>query len=362
MSFSRNIARLSFLIIFLSAIGYQLHAFGQQATPPESRPRRQLSIPAQQQPEISAADVIRVNTTLVTVPVSVIDRQGRYLADLHQSQFHVYENGVEQQIAYFASVDKPFTVALLLDISDSTEAQLKLIQEAAIAFIERLRPDDQVIVIAFDSRVRLLAQPPMNRDALRAAIRALQSGHGTSLYAVVEETIKELAHSISGRKAIVLLTDGIDTTTPETMSTFKSSVERAEESDVIVYPVQVNAPSDLNPSNLETQLRLRFPDAPTARALAGVNMRARDYLHQLAEKTGGQFYVATELGRLGQSFARVADELRRQYSLGYYPKTKPQAGEMREIKVTVDEPKVTVRARPNYVTNDKPLGDTSGKP
>jgi Ca-activated chloride channel family protein len=362
MSSPRAVVRLSLLVVFLAPAGRQLYLFGQQTPRPESGPARQSPAPAAQQQEPGEADVVRVNTTLVTVPVSVTDRQGRYLAELRQDQFHVYEDGVEQQVAYFAPVDKPFAVALLLDISDSTEPQLKLIQEAAIAFIDRLRPDDRVTVVAFDSRVRLLAQPQMNRDALRAAIRALRPGRGTSLYAVVEETIRELADSTSGRKAVVLLTDGVDTTTPETISTFASSVRRAEESDVVVYPVQVNAPSDLNPSNPETELRLRFPEAPTARALAGVYMRARDYLHQLAEKTGGQLYVATELGRLGQAFARVADDLRRQYSLGYYPKVKPQAGETREIKVTVDQPKVIVRARPNYVARGKPPGDPAGKP
>jgi Ca-activated chloride channel family protein len=363
MSSSRSIAWLSLLAAFLAAVGFLPHVFGQQTPPTTGGPARPSPTPAQQQ-ETGEADVVRINTTLVTVPVSVADRHGRYLSDLRRDQFHVYENGVEQQVAYFAPVDKPFTVALLLDISDSTEAQLKLIQEAAIAFIERLRPDDRVIVVAFDSRVRLLAQPQMSRDALRAAIRALHSGQGTSLYAVVEETTKELSESVSGRKAIVLLTDGVDTTTPKTMSTFESSVGRAEESDVIVYPVQVNAPSDLDPSNLTTELRLRFPEPPSAHALAGVYMRAREYLHQLAEKTGGQFYVATELGKLGQSFARVADDLRRQYSLGYYPKVRPQAGEVREIKVTVDEPNTTVRARPNYVTRGKTLapGDEGVKP
>jgi Ca-activated chloride channel homolog len=321
---------------------------------------RNLATSAQQPQDISEGDVIRVNTTLVTVPVRVMDRKNRYISDLRQEQFRVFENGVEQQIAYFASADKPFTVALLLDISDSTQAQLKLIQEAAIAFIDRLRPEDQVFVIAFDSRVRLLVQPTRDREPVRTAIQGLQSGKGTSLYAVVQTTIKEFPDSIFGRKAIVLLTDGADTTSPEPF-TFKSSVQHAAESDVTIYPVEINARSDLNPSDPEYQLRLRFPEGKAA-TVEAVYAQARDYLHQLAEKTGGQENVATDLRRLDQAFARVAEELRRQFSLGYYPKTPAQAGETREIKVTVDQPNAIVHARANYTSGARATNPSGAKP
>ena len=354
------------LIIFFVAVGLRLHVVGQQTritSQSEVVSAQQPSVPPKQPQEIGEGDVIRINTTLVTVPVSVMDAKNRYLADLLQKQFRVYENGFEQEIAYFASVDKPFMVALLLDISDSTEAQLKLIQDAAIAFIDQLRADDQVIVIAFDSRVRLLAQPTMDRQSLLMAIRGLQSGRGTSLYAVVEETIKEFPNSVSGRKAIVLLTDGVDTTSPEAIYTFKSSVRRAEESDVMVYPVQISTSSDLDPSDPgAARLKLQFPDRASPPAVAGKNARARDYLAQLAEKTGGQGFVAADGRRLREAFARVAQDLRRQYSLGYYPKMPAQAGETREIKVTVDQPNAIVRARANYVSGVKTVTPSGVKP
>ena len=319
--------------------------------------------PPKEQQEISEGDVIRINTTLVTVPVSVMDGKKRYIGDLRQAQFHVCDNDVEQQIAYFASVDKPFLVALLLDISDSTQPQLKLIQEAAITFIDKLRPDDQVIVVAFDSRVRLLAQPTTNREALRAAIRALQSGHGTSLYAVVEETIKQFPNPLFGRKAIVLLTDGVDTTSPQPNFTFESSVRRAEESEVAIYPVQFDTSSDrLDPSNPEDVLKLKFPGPKSGPIAAGQYARARDYLNQLANKTGGQGYVAEDSRKLSEAFARVAEHLRRQYSLGYYLKLPAKPGEVREIKVTVDQPNAIVHARANYVSGGKRVNPSGVKP
>jgi len=366
MSLSRNIARLSLLIILFAFVGLRPQVVGQQP-PPKSQAEvvsaQQPSITAKQAQEIGEGDVIRINTTLVTVPVSVMDGKNRYLADLRQKQFRVYENGVEQEIAHFASVDTPFMVALLLDISDSTQAQLELIQEAAIAFIDQLSAGDRVIVIAFDSRVRLLVQPTMDRQSLRMAIRGLQSGRGTSLYAVVEETIKEFPNSITGRKAIVLLTDGVDTTSPEATYTFKSSLRRAEESDVMIYPVLFSTSSDLDPSDPgATRLKLQFPDRASPPAVAGENARARDYLDQLAEKTGGQGFVATDGRRLREAFARIAQDLRRQYSLGYYPKTPSQAGETREIRVTVDQPNANVHARADYVSGVRTIKPSGAKP
>ncbi len=339
-----------FCLVLVAILGHGIRVAGQRPSPAETGSTKPSPSPVKPETEINEGDIVRVNTTLVTVPVTVFDRKNRYLTDLPKQQFHVFENGVEQGLAYFAPVDKPFMVALLLDISDSTQEQLSLIQEAAIAFIDSLRPDDQVFVVAFDSRVRLLAQPQMKRRALRDAIRALQSGHGTSLYAVVDETIKEFPNAISGRKAMVLLTDGIDTTTPLTMATFKSSVERAEQSDVIIYSVQVNAPPEINAGDMgNTELKYRFPQSKPGPLVAAEYARASDYLHELANKTSGQLYAAADLKRLTQTFTKVADDLRRQYSLGYYPKTTPHAGETREIKVTVDQPHVTVRARSNYV-------------
>ncbi len=361
MSCSRRIARLSLLLIILGTTADRFRVACQQ--PPANPAPQQPSIVPKQQPEVGEADVVRISTTLVTVPVSVMDRKNRYLMNLRQEQFHVFENGIEQQVALFASVDSPFMVGLVLDISDSTEPQLKLIQEAAIAFIDQLKPNDKVFVIAFDSRIRLLAQPETNRDELRAAIRSLVSGHGTSLYAVMQETIKQFPRSISGKKALVLLTDGIDTTSPATMADFESSVRYAEESDIMIYPVQITAPAELNPSDPgEAQLKLRFPGSAAAPIVAASYARARDYLHQLAAKTGGEFYAATDLKKLTQVFARVADDLRKQYSLGYYPKIKPHSGEIREIKVTVDEPHVTVHAKTNYVCCGTAVPASGGKP
>src|SRR5262249_40381295 len=137
--------------------------------------------PSQQQPssaptqntgpeEVSEGDIVRVNTTLVSIPVSVTDRDGKYIPNLRKEDFRVWEDGVEQQVAYFASTEKPFTVALIIDTSGSTREKLGDIQDAAMAFIDQLRPDDKVMVISFDDKIRVLAQATSDRHVLRGAV------------------------------------------------------------------------------------------------------------------------------------------------------------------------------------------------
>jgi Ca-activated chloride channel homolog len=125
-------------------------------------------------------DVVRVNTTLVMVPVSITDRDGRYVADLQEGDFHIYENGIEQEVVYFASVEKPFTVVLMLDTSASTWSKLGQIRGAAAAFIEQLRPDDQVMVVSFARGVRVQCESTSDRQKIREAIQ--QTGKGLSTH------------------------------------------------------------------------------------------------------------------------------------------------------------------------------------
>lgn len=320
----------------------------------ENPPRQQSSAVAQdQQQELNQGDVIRINTTLVTVPVSVMDRNGKYIPNLHREQFRIYEDGVEQEIAYFAPTDKPFTVALLLDISDSTRFRLKDIQDAAITFIDQLRPDDSVMVVAFDSRVELIASATSDHDALRRAIRGLQTGRGTSLYNAVDKTLNQSLNQVAGRKAIILFTDGVDTTSVG--PTYKRNLWDAEESDVLIYTVQYDTSQDFNDQPQgPAGYRLLFPTRVTEGAGGGpgneMYNRARNYLRGLAEKTGGRYYTANNPRNLTKAFSVISDELRRQYSLGYYPKKSAQAGQRRAIKVYVNQPRVVVRSRTTYIS------------
>jgi Ca-activated chloride channel homolog len=296
--------------------------------------------------EEPADDVVRVNTNLVTVPISVLDRHGKFIPDLTQEQFHLFENGVEQEIAYFESAETPFTVALLLDTSDSTKFKLKDIQDAAIAFTEQLRPEDRVMVIAFDINVNLLSEATSDRDALRKAIRRAQTGGGTSLYRAVNVAVNERLNRIRGRKAIVLFTDGVDTTSRDV--TYEATLRTAEELDALVYTIQYNTYYDLMSesaaasSGPNTQLI-----TSKGESLQTAYTRATRYLKLLAEKSGARSYYANNLNHLQETFAHIAQELRQQYSIGFYPKNDLDVAP-RQIKVRVNSPGAVVRARRSY--------------
>lgn len=336
--------------------------------------------------EVGDDEVVRVNTALVTIPVSVMDRDGRYVSNIDRGEFRIYEDGVEQEIAYFGTVEKPFTVALVLDTSNSTAFKLEDIHEAAIAFVNQLRSDDRVMVVSFDDKVRVLSEPTSDRNTLRNAIRRARTGGSTRLYDAVDFVIKQRFQHIDGRKAMVLFTDGVDTTSQR--ASFESTSRDAEELDAIIYPVQYDTYREMAGGNggggTTWPGRSRVPNIGIGRfpfplpfplpgggtigsgrggGSGGVGTtraeyeRANRYLHTLSDRTGGRVYEAYDLRFLSQAFASIAEELRRQYSIGYYPKRQSQVSERRQVKVRVFRPNLAVRARDNYIY--KPSGGGS---
>jgi VWFA-related protein len=315
--------------------------------------------------EVDAGDVIRVNTTLVTIPVSVTDRDGRYIPNLRKEDFRLWEDGVQQDVAFFASVDKPFSLVLMLDTSGSTRFRLEDIQDAAITFVNQLRPDDRVMVVSFDDQVRVLSEFTSDRYRLRNAIRQTETGNGTRLYDAVDLVINQRLNSVEGRKAVVLFTDGVDTTSRQ--ASYESNVRDAEELDALIYPVQYDTYSDQggggsswpNPGGdiLGQILGGIFRKGGGSGGGGGVGNSkheydlANRYLNELAYRTGGRDYQADTTQNLSSAFANIAEELRRQYSLGYYPKTPAQAGQRRQIRVRVNQPNLAVRSRDSYIFN-----------
>ncbi|HUS10230.1 MAG TPA: VWA domain-containing protein [Pyrinomonadaceae bacterium] len=267
--------------------------------------------------EISEGEVLRISANLVSVPVSVVNRDGRYVVDLLQRDFRVYEDGEEQTIIHFSNVDQPFSVVLLIDTSGSTTPFVDQIKAAAKAFVEQLRPADTVRPIYFHGEIKPLTAEGINdRKLFEAAIDRIEPGPinmGTRLYDAVAFGLSALK-PVAARKAVILITDGENTWGKATM---KSTLREAEESDVVVYTVQYG---DFVPQK---------------------------YLQQLAEKTGGRYFKGGEMNSIKLSFVEVADELRRQYVLGYHP-NEPERGGVRKIRVKVDRKHVAVRARKSY--------------
>lgn len=344
-----------------------------QTTPPklkqpaQEEPKKQSTVPAPaNQKEVGADDVIKVNTTLINIPVSVMDRGGRFIPNLLRNDFHIYEDGVEQQIAFFAPVEMPFSVVLLIDTSPSTLPRQKEIKDAANAFISQLRPDDNVMVVTFNGEIRVLNKLNKNREALHKAISNIHwNGSGTLLYGTIDVLLNRFFKRLRGRKALVVLTDGQDSDPrPSIVAnaderrkrgitftfspscevipcvTYKSSLRSVEELDTIIYSIEYAAP-------IEQVLKERQKEFHEA-IYKGYELGA-SYLLQIAEKTGGRYYKADEQQNLTQVFTSIADELRYQYSLGYYPLVQPESGQRRQIKVRVSQPGLAVRSRTGYI-------------
>ena len=317
--------------------------------------------------EVGEGDVVRIDTNFVTVPVSVLDRQGRFISNLRREQFKVFENGVEQRIAHFEPNEKPFTVALVLDTSGSTVFHLWEIKEAAIAFAKQLRPQDRVLVVTFDEMVMLLTEATNDLNVVTQVIQQnARTGFSTRLYDAVDLVIKERLNKIEGRKAIVLFTDGVDTASYQ--ATYQSTLREVDERDILIYPIKYDTTDYMaatqRPSNAtivtNNSSNWPFPSSSTSRVIYSNPTvqgaptkedyeRADQYLHQLADKTSGRLYQANDRTQLAEAFSKIAQELRYQYSLGYYPQSTLQSGERRLIKVRVNQPNLAVRARDSYM-------------
>jgi Ca-activated chloride channel homolog len=339
----------------------------------ESAPATAASQPTPE--EVAEDDVVRVDTTLVTVPVSVVDRQGRFIPNLKKEDFTLSENGVEQSIAYFEPADKPFTVALLLDTSASTHFHLSEIRDAAIEFAKQLRPQDRVLVVSFNDEVLLLTEATNDQTLIESAIEVnANTGSSTRLYDAVDLTIRERLNKIKGRKAIVLFTDGVDTSSQQ--ADYLSTLREAEELDALIYPIQYDTTDYLNAmqnagtvtvvttqsgifgtrsSSQTYNVPMNNGGAPLPGATRADYDRADHYLHSLADKTGGRLYKANDTKQLADAFAKIAEELRRQYTLGYYPKNANATdGDRRQIRVKVNQPNVAVKARDSYTKGSAP--------
>lgn len=331
-------------------------------------------------PETNATDdgeIVKIETRLVTIPVRVIDRKGRFVGGLAKENFKIFEDGTEREVAYFSNEEEPFTVALVLDMSYSTKFQIADIQSAAISFIDQLGPRDKVMVVSFDENVHMLCEPTSDRGQIYRAIRSTRIATGTSLYEAVDLVMNERLKRIKGRKAIILFTDGVDTTS--TKSNDLQNLGDAMELDALIYPIRYdtyqdvqamkNKPVITNPTGTGTGTSIPIPgqksptipissiptvSMPSDRGTSAEDYRlAEEYLNQLALRTGGRIYLADSFGNLSGAFSKIASELREYYSLGFYPPDDEDTGKLRKLKVRVDKPDVAVKSRDSYVLGSK---------
>jgi Ca-activated chloride channel homolog len=319
---------------------------------------------AQQEKERKPApqdeEPIKLRTTLVQVPVVVSERGGRYVSDLTREEFSIFEDGIKQDIELFGSVEEPFSVALLLDSSGSTESALEQIKSAAMAFIGNLRPHDRVMVVSFNDSVEVLSELTNDTAKLASAVRSIKPGEFTQVYEAVYTAVWERLHDLPGRKAVIVFTDGIDTASSE-ISEEDTLDAVIESEDIIVYPIRYATRDDVE-RRMEARMEARFKASPNTNGPESVSAKleqskreldrayrtADEYLQQLAEMSGGIVERADRLGDLKAALGRIAEELRHQYLLGYYPSNRQKDERSRKITVRVRRPSVIVRARPAY--------------
>ncbi|HEX8921952.1 MAG TPA: VWA domain-containing protein [Pyrinomonadaceae bacterium] len=303
-------------------------------------------------------EVLKVNTSLVQLNVGVVDRQGRPVTNLSRGEFTVYEDNVLQPITDFEPTTAPFSLVLMLDMSGSTQSFRSTLKQSAYRFLDALSPNDRVAVVAFNDRAKMLANFTTDLRKVAGAIESADGKGETHFYQALEVALDALSKEGQRRKAIVVLTDGIDTqmknldrdaaasahTNEEAIASVKPDasvplnavLRAADRQGVTIYPLAL-------PSG--DPKRISFP-IPTQMA---VYSSARTRLQTLADRTGGRLNEIRRLEDLGRIYAEVAAELRTLYTVVYRPiNTGTPAGRLRTIRIEVSRPELIARTRSGY--------------
>jgi len=353
----------------------------------------------------SQQDTVRLNATLVEVPATVTDRAGRFIADLAQGDFAVFEDGKRQDISLFTAIKQPFHAVLVLDTSNSAEDRLRAIQNLALEFAREARPEDRLMVVSFDNEVRQLTDFTSSYDEIEKAVRGTESGFGKLFYEAVTRALENLK-DVEGRRAVILFSDGVDMRSIE--ATSESATRMAEETEAVIYAVRFDTrwwieagarrqkqerPESKVPFSVDGRIPLPpdfggpdpqptgFPPVRAPRIEIGGERRgppvtiidgnsrrtiqtappdeitrtldkmygeADGFLQAISSRTGGLVFRAETFDDTRSAFKAIADELRNQYMVGYYSTNERRDGKYRKIKVEVARKGAQVRARSGY--------------
>ena len=303
--------------------------------------------------------VVTVDTNLVLLNVGVADHKGQAVTDLMQGDFVVYEDGVKQSIVHFEPASAPFSLVLLLDMSGSTLNFRPTLKQSALRFIDALGPDDRVEVVSFNDKVQTLQHFTTDRKKIGFAVVELAKGRGdTNLYQALDYSLNQLSKEGKRRKAIVVLTDGLDTdmskldreataqaktgdeavatVKPEQAAALRSVLDSADRQGVTIYPLAL--PS-ADPKNL----------LPLTPQQAAVYSAARTRMQTLADRTGGRLHEIHRLEDMGRLYAEVAADMRTLYSIAYQSSNaRAHDGKWRAINIEVTRADTIARSRPGY--------------
>lgn len=301
-------------------------------------------------------DPIRVDSSIVRLNVGVVDRRGRPITDLVQGSFEIYEDGVKQQISRFEPSAAPFSVVIMLDMSGSTLGFRQVLKQSAFRFIDALSPNDRVAVVEFYDKINLRNDFTSDRGTIAHSIEVSNGRGKTQLYKALDFALEKLAKEKSRRKAIIVLTDGVDTAIkdqdramlenvsddkiltalkPETNDILNRVLSRSDAQGVTIYPLAL--PTG-DPDKLAD---------PTNRQIA-MFRAARSRLQIVADRTGGQLNTINRLEEMGRLYAQVAADLRTLYTIEYQPDNTKRDGKWRSIRIDVKNPDLISRTRQGY--------------
>jgi VWFA-related protein len=296
--------------------------------------------------EISEGDVIRVDSQLVTLNISVIDRgTNRGLMGLNRADFKLFEDGQEQRIVQFESSAAPFDLVLLIDLSGSTKEVLQLIRAAALRFVTAARPADRIAVITFAGEAKVVSELTADRELLRQRIETIDTARGdTKLYDATNFAMAEVLKQAKNarRTAIVLMSDGLDGTIPGisgqqgSATSYGETLRNIQEFDGVLYTLWLNTEYEAM-SPLDTQ-----PEAFDT---------GHDRMKEMADAGGGIFYRVEKLTDLAGAYEQVVADLGTVYSLAYKPSNSARDGQWRAIKIGINRPNAVPRGKRGYYAN-----------
>jgi len=297
--------------------------------------------------------LLKVDVDLVVLNVTILDDKGVNVTNLKQEDFAVFEDDVEQEISSFFPVEAPFHLVLALDNSSSTRTSLDLIKKAALNFVNELRPEDRIAITEINFFARELQDFSSDRKVLRQALQRITPYPfgGSKIYDGAGLGLKQLGPVETGRKAIVLLSDGMENSSK---LKFEDLRRLLAQGDAVLYPVTV-VNKDRQKNILESYIRSAKKDDPNLKGareslsvLEEVYQIQTERLETLANETGGRIYLVKELTDLAGEYSKVAHQLRNTFSLTYYSKNHWNDGVMRKIRVEVKEPRYRVHSRTAY--------------
>ncbi len=283
---------------------------------------------------------IGVEVNMVTVPVTVRRSEGGFLRGLSQDSFEIYEDGVQQDITFFAQESLPTRIAILLDASGSVVHEWGTIRYATKRFIENLKPEDQFSLISFNEEVRLKMDWGQNADRVDAVLTSIYCKGNTKLWAAICVACRDLLKGIAEKKAIIIMSDGLDN---QSFVSYEEALQAAIRSEAAIYVV-----SKTEAVRQSFEANRNFYSSVPGEVFVNADLALR----KLAYETGGRVLYPNTFGQLDNIYAEVDEELRNQYTLGYVSTNTVKDGSYRHIDVRVKAPNATISARPGYYAAD----------